>query len=944
MRLNIHIFLCGMIFLITQPGKAQLGISQGSMQNPPGIHWQKISTLHFNIVFPAEIAGDANGVANTLEHLYEADGYSLKTIPRNISLVLHNRNTEANGFVQLAPRQSEWFNTPPQVGLIGVNPWYRLLAVHEYRHVVQFDRTLCGLTKWLYYLFGDYGHAAGAFFSLPSWVWEGDAVLMETLLTSGGRGRMPEFTMPIRAMLLSGKRHSYYKMIFGSYRNWSANPYPFGYLMAAYLRRQKGTFIWSDVMTSTMALSLLPYRFSWSLRRQTGHALGYTYGAAMDELKTIWQEQLQGVALTEARQLNRTDRFLTHYLYPKPLQDGSVLVLKYGLADRFSFVRLQPDGAEKRIINIGATYLDPPSVQAGKIVWNERLPHPRWGYLDYSSIKMYDMDSQRQTRLSSKSKWLAPALSHDGRQIAVVEYTPANRCQLVLIDSKNGEESKRLPNPDNAFIMTPSWSADNRLLVFNSLTKQGRSLCTVDVETGQWQPLIDYGDQNTGLPVFFNDFILFNWDYSGIDNIYAIHQTSKEIWQVTSRPFGAFHPAVSADGRTLFFNDYTIQGYQVSRMTLDSSKWVKLAEVPHRPFRFHEPLIEQEPGVGLCKSIPNQSQKVENYHALKDAIRVHSWIPPLTTDEHENISAQIYSQNLLGTLGWGLDYTFNQNENSNAYGTSISYAGWYPIIDFQARYGERTSSYIDRSNQRNFYSWQEKGASLGLRLPLNLTRSVYQTQLEIGIYAEAIDLSGKTVSTINKQNNGLFTPVSGYLYFFRGYQWMNEMYPRWGQSLYIIERQVPFHSDYQGRLFSAQANVYFPGLARNHGWRMQLAMEKQQPEQYRFENEVRFCRGYSYEFHKQFWRCSADYGMPLLYPDWNLLGLLYVKRMQANGFYDETRARDENRKSRYRACGVELMANLYLFSMPLELPMGVRFIYRITEKEWCTEFLMSIGL
>ena len=73
--------------------------------------------------------------------------------------------------------------------------------------------------------------------------------------------------------------------------------------------------------------------------------------------------------------------------------------------------------------------------------------------------------------------------------------------------------------------MTPSWSADNRLLVFNSLTKQGRSLCTVDVETGQWQPLIDYGDQNTGLPVFFNDFILFNWDYSGIDNIYAIHQT-----------------------------------------------------------------------------------------------------------------------------------------------------------------------------------------------------------------------------------------------------------------------------------------------------------------------------------------------------------------------------------------------------------------------------------
>ena len=92
-------------------------------------------------------------------------------------------------------------------------------------------------------------------------VWEGDAVLMETLLTSGGRGRMPEFTMPIRTMLLSGKRHSYYKMIFGSYRNWSANPYPFGYLMAAYLRRQKGTFIWSDVMTAPWRSLSCPIAF-----------------------------------------------------------------------------------------------------------------------------------------------------------------------------------------------------------------------------------------------------------------------------------------------------------------------------------------------------------------------------------------------------------------------------------------------------------------------------------------------------------------------------------------------------------------------------------------------------------------------------------------------------------------------------------------------------------
>ncbi len=663
----------------------------------------------------------------------------------------------------------------------------------------------------------------------------------------------------------------------------------------------------------------------------------------MDELKATWQEQMQGVSLTKATQVNRNNRFLTHYMFPKPIDNSSVVTLKWGLNDRYALVNVRNDGVEKKIIDLGPTYLDPPSVAAGKIVWNELLPHPRWGYLDYSSIKMFDMTSRKVKRLSAKSKWMAPALSPDGRQIAVVEYAPNNHCKIVLLESEFGQELKRLPNPDNAFIMTPSWSSDNHRLVFNSITEQGRSLSIINVESGQWQHLIDYGEKNTGLPVFYKDFVLFNWDYTGIDNIYAVHQQSKEIWQVTSRPFGAFHPAVAQDGLTLFFNDYTNKGYQIGQMVLDSTKWIKLANIPHRPFLYHEPIVEQEPGVGLLKTIPDRQYPIADYHAVKDAIRVHSWVPPLAMDEHENISAQLLSQNLLGTLGTGLGYTFNQNENTDSYAASMSYAGWWPIIDVAGRYGERSSSFFDQANRQNFYSWKEKGVSLGLRLPLNLTRNVYQTHLQVGVAVEAIKISGKEILDHFEQNNGLFTPISTYLTFFRGYQWQNEIYPHWGQSLYLMHRQATLRSDYHGRLFAARLSLHFPGLAHNHGLRLQLSFEKQKAEQYRFENEVRFCRGYSYAFHDQFRRWSIDYGMPLLYPDWNMLGLLYLKRVQANFFYDDTKAEDDDLDSRYRSCGVDLLTNLYLFSMPLELPLGVRFVYRIKEQQWRTEFLMSIG-
>src|SRR5690606_10980323 len=109
---HLHRILLALL-IIAWSCAAQIGLNLGSMQNPPGLAWRQIDAPHFRIVFPEEISRDAQQVASLLEHLYEVDGRSMQTRPHKISLVLHNQNTDANGFVSLAPRQSEWFNTPP---------------------------------------------------------------------------------------------------------------------------------------------------------------------------------------------------------------------------------------------------------------------------------------------------------------------------------------------------------------------------------------------------------------------------------------------------------------------------------------------------------------------------------------------------------------------------------------------------------------------------------------------------------------------------------------------------------------------------------------------------------------------------------------------------------------------------------------------------------------
>jgi hypothetical protein len=101
------------------------------------------------------------------------------------------------------------------------------------------------------------------------------------------------------------------------------------------------------------------------------------------------------------------------------------------------------------------------------------------------------------------------------------------------------------------------------------------------------------------------------------------------------------------------------------------------------------------------------------------------------------------------------------------------------------------------------------------------------------------------------------------------------------------------------------------------------------------------------------WRLSANYHLPLLYPDWGFGNILYLQRLRANLFYDQQRLYFNNKKNTIdlRSTGFELFADTKWWNQ-YPLTFGIRFSYlldddpRSTNKKGTSifEFVLPVSI
>ncbi|TGE21701.1 hypothetical protein E5K00_15625 [Hymenobacter aquaticus] len=931
-------------------------------QNPTSLRWYQVRTPHFQVLYPEGFGPQAQRTARRLEQVYSPVSASLEKEPRPVSVILQNQTTVSNGFVTIIPRHSEFFTTMPQDPfLTGTLDWLDQLAIHEYRHVVQYEKGQQGLGRLAYSLFG-YGGLGVVTLGIPDWFWEGDAVGTETLLTRSGRGRIPYFDLGLRANLLAGRRFSYSKAVAGSFRDNVPNHYVLGYFLTTNYKRTNGARAWSEVLNRYYRFPIYPFSFSNSLKHASGHGLRVDdlYQRTMQQLDSTWRAQQQQLTLTNVAEFRTRaePRVFTEYQYPQYVTDSTVLAVKVGLGDISQLVLLSRQGAERRVFVQGPVN-NPEllSVGGGKACWLEFRPDVRWGQRVYSDIKVLDLTSGQLTRLTTQARYTTAALSPDGRTLIAVRATTDYQNQLVVLDARTGQEKRVLPNPANDFYLQPRWRADGRSIVVVTLQAGGKTIETIDTETGQHQALLPVSNVNLSHPQPWGDYVLCNSPQSGIDNLYALDTRSGQVRQVTSRPLGAYHAAVAPDGRHLAFHDFRAEGARVVEMPLQPDTWPAAPAAPATPAAYTDPLLSQEPGAATVGAVLPGAAAPEaaplataRYHRLSHAFNVFSW-GLIQAPTGQGLSVGIRSQDILNTTQAVVAAGYDQTERTTNVSANVSYQGLFPVLDlgFQ-RGGRRASQYIDRRlpvDSLRSDRWTYNRFTAGVRLPFNFTRSKYQHGLTLGAYYSGEQVQGYDlpVRFLDEVGFGKSLHALNYTlaYSHTLRQSKRDMAPRWGQALTASWRNTPFGVGLPARQWAVFGSLYLPGLGKHHSLRLRGGYQDQQQRLYQFSPAVFYPRGEGYVSFNQLRVGSVEYRLPLADLHLELGRLLYVQRIKAMGFFDAAVGRNTiDRQYRTTGLDVSFVFNPLRLRTPLEA--GFRTIYNVRTGQWQVQpLVLDIG-
>ena len=591
----------------------------------PSADWRTIATPHFRIHFPAPFEPWARHLGGSIEGIYggvtDFVGYAS---PRPIDVVVSDPAADANGMAIPFLDRPEivlWTSPPDaETGLGDYTDWTELLATHELAHIVHLTRPRNRSSRLLTRLSPvPFGPLA---LSSPRWVMEGYATLVEGALTGSGRPGGSFRAMVLRQFGIEGKLPEYSELsssggwlsgamaylVGSAYLEWLSDregPQSLRDLWKRMASRQGGGFAASfrGVFGKSPADLYDLFRAEITARaiaeekRLRGE--GLVEGEAWQRLRggtSSPQVSPDGARLLVRRDPSPSNSFLAVWSVeeteeerradeererrrrelaadPNELSDREELPAPraprwtlpradgYAAADPrwmpdsrgVLFARRAPDGdgvlhwdlhlwepdsGRVRRITRGADVADADPSPDGRFAVGVRVRYGR------SALVRVDLDGGGVSEIAARTEggadgeewtvWSHPRLSPDGTRIAVLRHR-GGRWRLVVLRSEGGEAAEIvLPGLPAA---APAWSADG-----------GRLFATADA-AGIWNVIEVEAPFSAGVGA-------------------GTAGTARQRTRVTG---GAFSPAPSPDGRSLYFLAMTAKGVDLRRLDLSSA-------------------------------------------------------------------------------------------------------------------------------------------------------------------------------------------------------------------------------------------------------------------------------------------------------------------------------------------------------------------------------------
>ncbi len=862
-------------------------------QEPASIKWKRIEAANGPVVFPDYYEGHALRLASYMDSVRRQVGYGYRHGPKKMPLLLHTQNFSPNGIVMLAPARMEFVMTPPASTF--AMPWHKQLAVHEFRHTVQYGNTSRGFTRALGYILGQQGLLVGVG-QLPFWAIEGDAVLAETQFTTFGRGKQPGMTLDYRAIVGEGIRYRPDKFFSGSYKDHLPDHYTLGYHMVAYTWDKYGENIWDRVAWFNSRNPYMVFPTKRALRKFYGTSGTKLFHETMDRLAAHWDSlpRVQNTSVTVPTPV----RSFTTYKTPVAAGDGTVYALKTDLDKYTRLVRVDPaTGAEKKLAYLG--YVNTGLVLvAQRLWWTEERQSTFWEQRVNSQLCYYDLREGRTGYVGNARRVLFPAEPRTGEMPAYIEYDPAGFYSIVT-----GEKVYELP--DSISVHGFSYEPVTDAYYFIGLSDCG-------MWVGRFEEKSRVGGIHIVVPPSYaaisdlraaDGKLYYTSIATGRDEAHLFDILQLAEYRVTGSTYGSFSPAPLEGNGDMVVTTYSPRGYLLAKQPAETSPMeiVPYSPVPRNLFNPEQVRWDVMNIDTVVLGGEASGREVKRYRKGPRQFQFHSWAPfwfdpdRLLDDNKFNVYAGVtaFSQNLLNSTVTTLGYKYT--DQGSLFNAGLNFYGLPVKFQIDAAYGTMEQGKAILSNTillgykfKNHYDITGRAY-----LPILLGSGYRYRWLTPLVEMEHSNQFYQIPTTTQfRSGTGLQKLRVSLTYTENARMAHRDFLPRFGYALRISNTSTPFN-DYYGGLMSGYARLYLPGLFPHNRIVLRGSVQRQSTALYNFGQKDVYPRGAWYYNSRpdRYGAVSADYHFPFWYPDGGINSLVYFKRIRANVFYDYARMR-----------------------------------------------------
>lgn len=923
------LILSVLIFITTQATFCQPTIQQSDSN----LTWHEIQNNDFKILFPDFLEEKAQYTLNLLNHYRPIVGARYYSKPEKITITLRPDMASPNGFVTLAPRRSEWFDSKNISPIVGSLDWYHSLAIHEYRHIVQYDHLSKGNTKWGYYLFGEQFLGLLLQIVMPGWYFEGDAVWAETILSDAGRGRSPRFSARLKALITSNQFPNYDDLLAGDYEHYYPGVYVYGYFLIARAIQKYGGDFWVTLSEYAADRPWNPFTFTSSFLALTGDRFDDFYSETLQDIKSKW-----GIPTLDFLH-NKEESYANNYF---PFKVGSnIFYLKQDFNERLSFFK-----NDKKLIELN---IDPNfssvDFKNENFLYTKNNIHYRYLFKNYSDIYYYNVKTNKNIQITKNEKYFHPKWHPSKQLILAIHKDTKGVFSLHIVDIR-GRAHASYSLQNGQAISQASWINNNSVAAI-ILNKDGsKQLALYQLNNKKLIFLTSRSKNNLYNITTHKDQIYFEADYKGATQIFQLDLSDEQypIFQCTNEYVGASMPAVEKEISYIWESPQgkRIKTAPIACMPIAKTELFEVenyisSDNPSDNYHQKKPVIVQEFEQFYAKNFPKTTHR-ETGHLLKP----HSW--SILGDRGFQISA--LSQNELGSISIYAATGFIAEEGTPFLSGEFSYLKYYPLLNFSIDHANRNLKIVNQ-----YASWTESKFDTKLILPYFFQYGFFSGTHLLSFGQGVIKVSDNEYQNQNKLNNEeLITSSIGYSTRFVKNLTKQELISKWSYNFDLNYMNLNSNKNDLINYFGKYAfSLTTPAFSRNHGILFNFSSEIRPNNESLYQIQTSyvptlsytFSRGYAYEFTSKFEKLSLDYHLPLSYPKMGFRDWIYITQVYAKIFYDTTKVKNLLLNDRtLNSQGIEFIFDTNTMRK-FPLSYGLRILHRDFDDQVSLEFFFA---